>query len=97
MAILTLADTLALIKPHYENQAQLYLQLTELNKEEVQEDTVLDVYVFKNGCIAVTMEAGTDAEYLVVDVHSLKFDQYMEQASMVINLCNVALDVFRHD
>lgn len=97
MAILTLGDFMGMIKPHYNEQAQIFLALTELNDDEVQLDDIEDVYEFKNGAVIAQVLKGQDPMFKVVEKDLGTFNQYTLGAYTKYNLTNIDLDVFPHE
>lgn len=98
MAILTLSDFMDMIKPQYNNQAQLFLALTEINgDEQVQLDEITDVYVFRNGIVAAVVPVGCEPEYKIAEVNTKTFNDYTLNPYTMIDMNTIELDVFPHE
>lgn len=100
MAILTLTDFLGMIKPIYNEHAQVNLALKELRKdgEEVQLETIEDVYVFSNGAVVAIVEPSMEPSYKVLDKETGGYNDYVWfSKNTQYDLQGIELDVFPHE
>lgn len=100
MVILTLTDFLGMIKPIYNEHAQVNLALKELRKdsEEVQLESIEDVYIFSNGAVVAIVEPSCDPEFKILDKETASYDEYVWFGKNTqYDLNGIELDVFPHE
>lgn len=95
MTIVSYKEMLDMIKPLHNEQAQLIRSLNEVAEWQTQTETYLDVYLFNNGAITVTLNLDCEPEFKVLEKDTGSYNEALRNATArVVNVFEVDLDVF---
>lgn len=95
--ILRLVEAMDLIRPTYNEYAQMITAYKELGVETPQIDEINEVHLFKNGLILATVKCNEDPSFQVLENGTEGYERVMLERYTQIDLSSLALDVFPHD